>query len=514
MNRSVPAPALIIALISLPIFIGALDLTVVSAVLPQVTVDLEIPQNEISNAAWIVSGYLLAYTVAMTFMGRLSDLIGRRRVFLIALVIFAAGSYLVAAADGWPTDLALRGYYLIVGGRPDPMRVKLVMLVGSRVIQAFGGGAMVPAGMALAGDLYPAGQRARALGFIAAVDTSGWVVGHLYGGIIAYNWDWRTIFWLNLPLCLAAFILIAWALRALPKTAPGGRMDWLGAGLISLCLILLNIGLGAMGTGTTYAEAAASPPAYALPAILGAAALLALFLWRQMRTAQPLVPLSLFRRLNFPVAAVANFLIGFGLFVAIADVPLFINTLIAQSIRQGALESGWMLLALTVPMAIAAIPGGWLTARFGYRPPALAGIAIAIVGFLLMSGWQADTPYAVMIPHLILTGIGFGLTIAPLAAAGIDASPAEHRGTASGLVLVFRLVGMTLSASAVAAYGQQRFNTLSAELLAAGNNLVQAGTEAITRVISETFLFSIVVCAIALCFILLLKPLLPERTTA
>jgi MFS family permease len=297
-------------------------------------------------------------------------------------------------------------------------------------------------------------------------------------------------------------------------------MDWLGAGLIASCLILLNIGLGAADTGAGYADAAASAPPYALPAVLGSVLLLSLFLLRQARTDQPLIPLWLFRRVNFPAAAAANFLIGFGLFVAIADVPLFINTLVAQTIRQGALESGWMLSALTVPMAIAAIPGGWLTSRFGYRPPALAGIAAAVAGFLLMSGWRADPGvgaaalYPTMIPHLMLTGIGFGLTIAPLAAAGIDASPPEYRGTASALVLVFRLIGMTLSASAVAAYGQQRFNELSAELLSAGNGLVAAGWEAITRVIQETFLFSVFICVLALIIILLLRPIPQERTTS
>jgi MFS family permease len=520
MKKPALSPALVIALISIPIFIGALDLTVVSAVLPQVTVDLQIPQTEISSAAWIVSGYLLAYTVAMTFMGRLSDLVGRRRVYLLALAIFALGSYLVAVADGWPTDLALRAYYIFFEGRPDPMRVKLYLLVAARMVQAFGGGAMVPVGMALAGDLYPAGQRARALGIIAAVDTSGWVVGHLYGGIIAYSFDWRVIFWLNLPVCLLGFLLIAWVLRRLPAPAQGGRMDWAGAALIALCLVMLNFGLGSTEAGGTFSSGGETGlPPYALPLIFIALILLGLFLWRQARTTQPLIPLSLFRRANFTVAGLENFLIGFCLFIAIAGVPLFINTLVAQSIRQGAWESGWMLSALTVPMALAAIPGGWLTARFGYRLPAFAGLALTIAGFLLMSGWRADAAggtaalYLGMIPHLVLAGIGFGLTIAPLAAAAIDTAPSDYRGTASALVLVFRLIGMTLSATAIAAYGQQRFNQLSTDYLAAGRDLVTAGVEAITKVISETFLLSAAICALALLLTLLLKPFLPERNT-
>jgi MFS family permease len=480
---------------------------VVSAVLPQVVYDLQIPQTEINITAWIVSGYLLAYTVAMTFMGRLSDLIDRRRVFLLALVIFGLGSYLVAVADTWPTQLALRGYYLFFEGRPDPARVSLVLLVAARMVQALGGGAMVPVGMALASDLYPPEQRARPLGIIAAVDTSGWVVGHLYGGIVTRYFDWRVIFWLNLPVCLLAFGLIAVALRSLPHPPRSGRMDWLGAVLISACLITLNIGLGSSETGDAFtaSPSGAGVPQFSLPLICMAVFFLLLFLYRQVRVGDPLIPLSLFKSSNFSNAALANFLIGFSLFVAIANVPLFINTLVARDLAQGAWDSGWMLSGLTVPMALASIPGGWLAVRHGYRWPALLGLAGTIAGFGLMSTWVASTPYAVMIPHLALAGIGLGLTIAPIAAAAINTAPASHYGTASALVIIFRLLGMTVSVSGMAAFDQQRFNTLSTQLLAVNPDLVKAGTEAITLVIRETFLIAAVVCGLACLPILFLK---------
>ena len=132
-----PRPTLILALVCLPVFIGALDLTVISAVLPQVMYDLEIPlQSGLDDASWLVTGYLLAYTVTMSFMGRVSDLYGRRRVYLLCLALFAAGSAGVALAETLP--------WLIVG----------------RVVQAIGGGAMVPVSMALVGDLFPPARRA------------------------------------------------------------------------------------------------------------------------------------------------------------------------------------------------------------------------------------------------------------------------------------------------------------------------------------------------------------------
>jgi MFS family permease len=503
-NRRSLSNAWIIALISIPIFVGALDLTVVSAVLPHVVYDLQIPQTEINSAAWIVSGYLLAYTVAMTFMGRLSDLIDRRKVYLLALAIFALGSYLVAVVDTWPTHLTLRGYYLFFEGRPDPAHVSLYLLIAARMIQALGGGAMVPVGMALAGDLYPPELRARPLGIIAAVDTCGWVVGHLYGGIVTRYFDWRVIFWLNLPVCLLGFVLIAVALRSLPRPQSTGKMDWLGAALISLCLITLNVGLGSSETKDAFASQA-NVPQNALPFIIATLGFLGLFIYRLTRGKDPLIPLALFRRLNFSMASLANFLIGFSLFVAIANVPLFINTLVARDLAQGAWDSGWLLSGLTLPMALASIPGGWLAVRYGYRWPSLVGLAATIAGFGLMSTWVAATPYLAMIPHLALAGIGLGLTIAPIAAAAINAAPVTYRGSASALVIIFRLVGMTVSVSAIATFDQQRFNRLSVELLAASPDLVLAATQAITQVIRETFLIAAVICGLACLPILFLK---------
>ncbi len=496
--------SMIILWICLPIFIGALDLTVVSAVLPQVIFDLEIPlQTGLDEAAWLVTGYLLAYSVALMFMGRLSDLYGRRKVFLISLTVFAAGSYLVAVGETWPTRFALRAIYTFAENRPDPAHVSLAVLIAARMIQAFGAGAMVPVGMALVGDLYPLGERAKPLAVIAAVDTAGWVVGHLYGGIIVRFFDWRTIFWLNLPLCLLAFVMIWKVLQGTTKDRADARMDWLGASLIALSLVLLNVGLGTkvdLG-GTLSQQGQIGMPSYALPFAAAAICLFVVFLLRQARINHPLIPLHLFRLQNFTSATLANFLVGFGLFVAIANVPLFINTVVAQTLEQGAWESGWVLSALTVPMALAALPGGWLTARSGYRTPATIGLLVSLIGFILMTAWQQDTPYSVMLPHLFLAGIGFGLTIAPIAAAVIDSVPAAFRGTASALVIFFRLMGMTLGVSVMTSYGLYRADVLTARLLPLNANLdesLHVGIEVAVQVVRETFLFAGLVCVIAL----------------
>jgi MFS family permease len=504
MKKWTSSPGFKVALISIPIFIGALDLTVVSAVLPHVLIDLEIPfQTGMDNTAWIVTGYLLAYSVSMTFMGRLSDIHGRRKVYLAALIIFGIGSYLAAVAHTWPTRLALRAYYLVASGRPDINFLSLYILIAARMIQAFGAGTMVPVGMAMVGDLYPAGKRAKPLGVIAAVDTAGWVVGHLYGGIIVRFWNWQTIFWLNLPIVVVGWFLIRFLLDEGKPEGDRGRMDWLGASLIAIALSILNIALGSGGETSSAAslEELSSLPPYALPAVGLAVAFLLLFIWRQSRAKDPLIELSLFKEQNYRPASIANFLIGVALFIAIANVPLFINSLITATPEQGAWDSGWMLSGLTVPMALAAVPGGWISERRGYRLPSLVGLVMAVAGFILMSSWTSEVSYLTMGIHLAFTGIGLGLTMAPIAAAVINASPSEHRGTSSALVIIFRLVGMTVGVSGITTIGLRRMQILSTRLMppdAGFDEIARVGIMVAERVITDNFWIAAAVTALAL----------------
>jgi MFS family permease len=443
-------------------------------------------------------------------MGRLSDIQGRRKVYLAALVIFGIGSYLAAVAHTWPTRLILRGYYLVASGRPDLSFLSLYVLIGARMIQAFGAGTMVPVGMAMVGDLYPIGKRARPLGVIAAVDTAGWVVGHLYGGIIVRFWSWQTIFWLNLPVCLVAWFLIRFLLEEGWAVRDRSKMDWLGAGLIAISLSILNIALGsgAEGSRTASLEEYSHLPPSVLPAISLSLLFLILFIWRQSRVENPLIELSLFKKRNYAPATLTNFLIGMALFIAIANVPLFINSLIATTPEQGAWESGWMLSGLTVPMALAAVPGGRISDRRGYRTPSLVGLGMAGVGFALMTGWKQDVSYLTMGVHLAFTGIGLGLTMAPIAAAVINASPAEHRGTSSALVIIFRLVGMTIGVSSITSFGLRRSQFWSNQLLSDAPDLAEigrVGVEVAERVISETFLIAGLITALAFLPALLLR---------
>jgi EmrB/QacA subfamily drug resistance transporter len=470
------------------VFIGAVDLTIVTAVLPRIMADLQVSiDTELHRAAWVISGYLLAYTIGMTFMGRLSDLYGRRAAYLLCLMMFIVGSVLVAAA---PT---------------------LNLVIAGRVVQAFGAGALVPISMALVSDLFPPERRAPALGVIAAVDTAGWMVGHLYGGVLMRAFDdWRLLFWINVPLGLAALALTWWALRSVPVSRAAGSFDWLGALLIASCLAALNIGLsagGELGQTDFYGERAGPPP-HALPLVVAALALLAAFVWAERRARDPLLDLGLFRGRAAAMACAINALVGFALALAIANVPLFINTRLSllnlddpDILRRGAWESGWVLSAFTLSMAALAAPGGWLAARFRERAPVLLGLAAALGGYLLLRGWTATTGYPEMVAGLILAGAGLGLTLSPVAATVINAAGPERRGSASALVITLRLVGMTLGVSALTVWGVPRQDALrragAADPLAANDPALFLLNVA-AQVVDELFLFAAAACLVAL----------------
>jgi MFS family permease len=280
-------------------------------------------------------------------------------------------------------------------------------------------------------------------------------------------------------------------------------MDWRGALLISLSLSLLNIALGSgseASTGASLSESASLPP-YTIPLLLASLIILVFFIWWQRHAESPLLDLDLFKLPRYRPASLANFLIGVAMFIAIANVPLFINSLIAETVEQGAWESGLMLSSLTVPMALAAVPGGWLADKKGYRLPSMTGLLMAVAGFLVMTQWTANTTYAGMAPALAFTGIGFGLIMAPVAAAVINASPEEHRGTSSALVIIFRLIGMTVGVSGITTYGLQRLNILNQRLILPDmdfQTMLDMTLQITEQVISETFVIAAVVTALAL----------------
>src|SRR6266446_858385 len=235
-GQGIALAALTIACIG--VFFTALDQTVVVTALPQIITDLQIPIVQFDHAAWIVSGYLLGYVIAMPLMGRVSDMYGRRRVFIICLSIFALGSLFCGLAPILGNALDL-GFLRNVGINVDTPG--LTWLVAARFVQAAGGGAVVPLAMAVAGDFYGEERRGIALGLIGMVAEAGGVLGPLYGSIIVQTWGWQAIFYLNLPI-VALLLFFIW--RLIPASAHlKERIDLPGALLLGASLVCLSLGL-------------------------------------------------------------------------------------------------------------------------------------------------------------------------------------------------------------------------------------------------------------------------------
>lgn len=468
---------LALAVVCAAVFLTALDQMVVVTALEPMMNDTGVPLTEPQRGAWIVTGYLLGYVIAMPLMGRLSDVYGRRRVFTICLALFAAGSLLCAVApqlgspiapdDTTPGGALLTPLYngvqwLLGAIGVDTSSVGLDVLVGGRFIQAVGGGALVPVAMAVAGDLFGSTRRGLALGLIGAVTEAGGVLGPLWGAWITTTWDWTLIFTLNLPF--AALLFFA-GLLALPRRQ-GVRepVDVLGALLFGAALTALTVGLGAQSSQSGILDITAHSSLNPVLLIV-AGVLLLLFVALELRLRFPVVDPRLFRRRAFSAAALLSLLVGIALIIALVDVPLFLFTL------QGAspIAAGLALLRMTALIPVGALAGGWLSARFGCPPTAALGSLLTAAGLWLMRLWPATVGEAQVTVATVIAGVGFGLVIAPISTSALNAAPARMAGVASSVVTVLRMSGMTLGLAALTAWGIDRLRTLLAGIPAPGS---------------------------------------------
>lgn len=434
----------VLAVLAAVVFLAALDQTMVVTILPPILTDLNIPLTRLDDAAWIVTGYLLGYTVAMPLFGRLADVYGRRPVFAASIGIFMVGSLLCALAGG------------------------LTDLVGYRILQAVGGGAVVPIAMAGAAASYSGGRRAFALGVIGASAEAGSVMGPLYGATLAHMWGWRAIFLINIPLGL---ILVVWSWKLLSSplhahpfrgdAADSGDesrgVDYGGAFLLAVSLAALAIGLGGTGAATAgEGGVPASGSALGLPWLAGAAIAFAVFILHQLRHPEPLVRLSMFKSIPFSAANLAHLAVGGALVVGMVEIPLWSYSLLGSS----ELEGGLLLMRLTALIPIGALFGGWLADRVGYRTTSVVGFGVTAAGYWLISTWSTAPDGLTMTRDLMITGTGLGLVIAPIFATVISSVGARWMATGAALVTVMRILGMMIGLSTLSSRGIRHFYSL------------------------------------------------------
>ena len=461
--------SVVLGILCLGVFSTALDQTVVVAALPLLMVDLEIPLTDLDKASWIITGYLISYTVAMPLVGRLSDVYGRVRMFQAALVVFALGSGLVALAPNF------------------------TWIVPARVIQAVGGGATVPIGLAMAVAAVSTEKRGLAIGLVAASAEAGSVVGPLYGGYIIEWIGWRWIFWFDVPQSLLLIGLMA----ILPNRAnPDAKMDYFGALALGAALTALTVALAQRSIFT-------AESVYPYLALAAGAILIGVLITVERRAVQPLLASFLYTSRAFLSSNIAQFLVGVALIMALVCVPLMAGTVM----ERGPLESALSLVRLTAAIPVGALVGGYILRWTGVREVCIVGLALMATGLLFMSGWETEVGELRLTLPLVAAGLGFGLVIPPIGVSALSAAPSDYWGAAASLVTASRMLGMALGLAALSAWGIERFYSLTADV-SIGSNFEETQAiliEAGVTVFQNLFMISGFLSLIAIVPALLMK---------
>ncbi|GLV53910.1 MFS transporter [Dictyobacter sp. S3.2.2.5] len=400
-------------------FMVLLDSSVVLVALPTMQADLH---AQLSDLQWTVDAYTLSFAALMLTGGSLSDRFGRKRLFLIGLVLFLIGS----AFCGFTPDFN----WLIVG----------------RVMQGIGAAALSPGSLSLLVSTFSEPRaRAQAIGIWTGISGLAVAAGPLVGGLLIQVSNWRAIFFVNLPLGVLALAL-GLPLLIESRNPNAQRIDYPGQVLVVgglTCLIMALIQSSSQG--------------WTSPLILGllivAAMLLIAFLLVESRVREPMLPLQLFANIRFSIANLSAVFLGFVIIGA-----MFFLTQYLQSVQgEGALDTGVRLLPITVGMFIFSPMAGRLTHRLGPRPPIILGTVLAAVGLLLLMGLEPTTDYSMLWWRLAILGTGIGFIFAPLTVVVLSNTAAAHSGLGSSILNTSRQVGVTLGTAVLGAFVVQRF---------------------------------------------------------
>ncbi len=436
-------PWLILFVLCGAVFMLLLDTTIVNVAQQKIKVALGADLSEIQ---WILDSYILAYAVLILSFGRLGDVFGRKKLFVYGMGIFTiasalcAGSTLISQFTGIPPAAAL---------------------IGARVLQGVGGAMMMPQTLSLITVAFPPQKRGSAMGVWGSVVALGAVLGPIVGGWLVTNFAWEWVFLINVPVGIAAIVA---TLAIVPESVDpfaSGRIDWGG-------ILLSGVGTFAL----VYAAIEGNNFGWTSPIILGSFAasiiLLTLFVWWESRVDDPMMKLELFAIRNFSVSNVLALATSFGMLGVFFPMTVFLQGALGLS----PLEAGLAMLPNGLVLMFVAPLAGRLTDKVGARWILVTGLSLMALGIVVMIRQISPdaTQWSFILP-LTITGVGMGMTFAPMTAAAMRQVPPHIAGSASGILNTTRNLGQVLGIAVLGSILQSRLGVHAAETLSQVSNL-------------------------------------------
>ncbi len=417
--------------VMLGLFLGALDQTIVGPALPTIATDLS--GND--YYVWAITIYLLTSTISVPFWGKLSDIYGRKPIFMIGIVIFLLGS-------------ALSGLSQNMG-----------MLIAFRGIQGIGAGSLFPVALAVIGDLFTPAERGKYQGLFGAVFGVAFVVGPLVGGFLTEQVHWNWIFYVNIPIGLVALFVIQRLLPNMKTERATRNFDVLGGVIFTIAISFLLVGLTNKQFGDWTDPTVGG---FILAGLIGSV----LFILAEARAKEPIIPLDLFRNRTYTSSMVSTFFASFAFFAAIIFLPRWFQFVHGFSPT----NSGLALLPLMVGLIFSSIVSGLIVARTGrYKWLLVGAIVVMAISTALMTQLTAETPLVIVWFWMFLAGLGVGPTFSVFTIVVQNAVPFRQLGVATSNLTFFRQIGGSVALAIVGTiFGSTFLEQLDPQLNAAG----------------------------------------------
>jgi len=406
-NRKLVTTALVLGM-----FLAALEATAVGTAMPTAVGEL----GGVARYSWVFSAYLLTSTTTVPMYGKLADLYGRQRIYVIAVFLFLIGSALSGAARSFE------------------------QLIAFRAIQGLGAGGVMPVAVTLVGDIFSLEERGRMQGLFSGVWGVSSLLGPALGGAITDLLSWRWIFYINVPFGLISAAMLVMFLQERQERRDH-RLDIVGTLSLTAAITLLLLGLAEGGDAWGWSDPKT------LGCMGGAVAFLGIFFVQERRAPEPMLPLDLFRERIIAVASAGSAMIGTLLFAASAFVPMY-----AQGVLGGtAVDAGITLAPVSIGWPIASTLAGRLLLRVGYRPLTIIGGAGALVGCLMLATIDAGATRLDLMAGMLVMGLGLGFMSTPFMVAVQSAVPWGRRGVATSSQQFFRTIGGAIAVAALGA---------------------------------------------------------------